>query len=374
MRVVEPCRRSRERSVHRESVNPVNIDKLASQPCFWLRAAGRDSDVVVSSCLSLSRNLEGFSFVGRSSAPDLVSVIRKVEEAAEQAFQPTGVSVFRMDTLSAEDASLLVERQLASREFIESKCPRVLLVSPSEDFCVMVNGDDHVRMVATNAGFALRETWSRLSDVDDALEERLVYSFDDEFGFLTSCPSTVGTGLRASVTVHIPGLIETNHARKVMRSLEKLNLAARGRMGESGDNLGDLFEISSQATLGSSEDEIIEMLRGVVASVVGYERRAREEILAQDRVGLDDRCSRSLGALSSAREMSFAEATTHLSNVRLGVHVGLINDVSASLVDELIVASQPSHLRRLTQEEQLADPMIEEDELRALYLRRKLKE
>ncbi len=353
-------------------MKPVNLDKLASQPCYWLRDGARDSDVVVSSTIRLSRNLDGFSFVGHATTSDLSSVVQRVVAAVPVAFPGNDVAIVDPDELLPEEASLFVERKHASREFMAENRPRALLVRQNEEFSVMVNDEDHVRLVSTSGGFALRETWSRLNDVDDALEKNLDYSFDETFGYLTACPSNVGTGLRASVTVHIPGLIETNHARKVMRSLEKLNLMARGCFGDGVDNLGDLFQISNQATLGTSEDEIIEMLRGVVASVIGYERKAREEILAKDRVGLDDRCSRSLGALSLAREMSLAEAMTHLSNLRFGARVGLILDVPLRLIDELMVAVQPSHLNKLMEAEKLDSPMMEEDELRALYLRRKL--
>lgn len=234
----------------------------------------------------------------------------------------------------------------------------------------MVNEEDHLRLQATASGFALRDLWKKVDKLDDAFESELDYAFDEKLGYLTACPSNVGTGIRASVMLHLPALIETNEIEKVLRGLQKMNLAVRGIYGEWSRVLGEFFQISNQATLGATEEEIVEQLSEVIPSVINYERQARQTMLEKDRDGALDRCCRAFALLKSARAITMEEAMAHLSSVRLGVRLRLIDAVPISVLDELTAAIQTAHLRRLTGAK--ADAEIDEEVLRAEYVRKNL--
>jgi protein arginine kinase len=349
----------------------VDFNDLLQRRCAWLRDDGPDADVAISSRVRLARNLSGFPFVGRATNDDLRSVVAACSRVAEKSFSPDEAEFVDIADISGDDARFLQERLLASREFVEAgERPRALLLEKRENFCAMVNEEDHLRIQATASGFALRDLWKKVDQMDDAFEAELDYAFDEKLGYLTACPSNVGTGIRASVMLHLPALIETNEVEKVLRGLQKMNLAVRGIYGEWSRVLGEFFQISNQATLGASEEEIIEQLSEVIPCVINYERQARQTMLEKDRDGAMDRCCRAFALLKSARAITMEEAMAHLSSVRLGVRLGLLDAVPISALDELTPAVQPSHLRRLTGVK--ADAEIDEEVLRAEYVRKKL--
>ncbi|MBR0224890.1 MAG: ATP--guanido phosphotransferase [Thermoguttaceae bacterium] len=353
----------------------MKLDDLTQMQSAWLQEGGKDSDVVISSRIRLARNLDGYSFVGKATDLDLDNLKSSVLSVMAKLFRPSETTCLDFADVSNDDAVFLMERQLVSQEFVNSKRPRALLFHNREEFSVMVNEEDHLRLQATAGGFALPETWNRVNALDDKLESELTYAFDDTLGYLTASPANVGTGLRASVMLHLPGLVETGEIAKALRGLQKLNLSVRGLYGEGSRPLGEFFQVSNQTSLGVSEESIVDELCGVVPSLVEYERKARATMLARNREGVLDRCFRAMGLLKMARTMSMEEAMTHLSSLRLGVRLGLLEQIPIQLVDDLFLHIQPSHLKRLMNVPVSREKDDEfEEKLRADYIRSNIPE
>jgi protein arginine kinase len=273
--------------------------------------------------------------------------------------------------LSSLDRQFLVERQLISRELAAAEGPRGVALGPSESVSLMVNEEDHVRLQVMRSGFALDEAWQDIDRVDDVLEQRVSYAFSEEFGYLTACPTNVGTGMRASVMLHLPALALTRQIEKVFRALQKINLAVRGLYGEGSRASGDFYQISNQVTLGKSETTILGEIREVIPQIITYERQARNTLVRETRQALQDRVSRALGTLCSATMMTSEETMDLLSSVRLGINLGLLDDITIPTVNELFIHTQPAHLQKL-----MGAPLDGEERnaARARYLRSRLRE
>jgi protein arginine kinase len=235
----------------------------------------------------------------------------------------------------------------------------------------MVNEEDHLRIQALRTGLALREAYTLASEVDDAMEREVDYAFSSQFGYLTACPTNVGTGLRVSVMLHLPALVITREIEKVFQAVSKINLAVRGLYGEGTQASGDFYQISNQVTLGKAESEIIENLASVIPQIVKYERKVRTTLLQMKRVVLEDKIWRALGVLRFARQITSEETLELLSLVRLGVNVGAIADIPISTINELFVLSQPAHLQKV---EKAKLSSHERDAARARYIRERLAE
>ena len=250
--------------------------------------------------------------------------------------------------MPALDRQFLVERQLISRELAAVlDGPRGVAFDAKESVSVMVNEEDHLRLQVLRSGFALDEAWSDIDRLDDALEARLAYAFHAQFGYLTACPTNVGTGMRASVMLHLPALGLTKQIDKVFRALQKINLAVRGLHGEGSRAFGDLYQISNQVTLGKSEPKILGEIREVIQTILQYERQARTALMKERRQAEQDRVARAIGTLGSATMITAEETMELLSAVRLGIHLRLIDDVPATTVNQLFIHTQAAHLQKL---------------------------
>lgn len=347
------------------------IDQLLRQPGAWLRGGGPESDIVLSSRVRLARNLAGYPFVSRISEFDRKKIIQSVQETAKKILPPGSYYEFDMTELSETDRRCLLERQLVSREFVDDSEARSVLVDRNEDFSVMVVEEDHLRLQAMTGGFDFESVWKKINDLDDRFERELPLAFDEKLGYLTACPSNLGTGIRVSVMVHLPGLLQTNEMDRAFRALQKMNLAVRGIYGEGSNPLGDLFQISNQATLGMAEEELIQHLEGVIPRIVDYERKARALLLQTEKEPLLDRLFRGIGILRSARKIRAEEAMVHLSNVRLGAHLGLQDEISVEKINDLLLHIQPAHLKKIARQTLDEDS---ENGFRADYLRKRLAE
>ncbi len=350
----------------------MNLDDLAIQPCPWLRGSGDASDVVLSTRVRLARNFSDYPFVGRGCERDLRDIVKTVEKKLPDVFGDVDVAFLDFNEVPDDVALLLQERNHVSREFCRATHPRALILQENEEFSVMVNEEDHLRIQSIISGLALKEAWRRVDKIDDLFDSVFQYAFDEKLGYLTASPSNLGTGLRASVVLHIPGLVETGETPKVLRSLQKLNLTARGIYGKDMRPLGEFYHISNLSTLGPPELLIVDQFREVVDCVVAYEREARETVLRENRSGALDRACRALALLGSARSMPFDEALTHLSSVRLGVRTGLLDGVSNSTIDNMLLQIQRAHLRRIAEAKGVVSDDDDEDALRAAYIRKKL--
>jgi protein arginine kinase len=278
---------------------------------------------------------------------------------------------FNVRDLSQLDRQFLIERQLISKELAEGHGARGVAFDKGQSVSIMVNEEDHLRMQVVRSGFSLDECWRDIDQLDDALEESVTYAFSEEFGYLTACPTNVGTGIRVSVMLHLPALHMTKEIQKVLGALQKISLAVRGLYGEGSSASGQFFQISNQITLGQSEAQIIEKLQEVVPNIIGYERRVREALVKDNRQKLHDQISRATGILQKAQTISSEETMDLLSSVRLGVSLGMIDDLDLPTVNELFIHTQPAHLQKIRGESLDSG---ERNAARAAYLRSRLAE
>ncbi len=350
-------------------VASVKIDNMLSQTGQWLRGVGPESDIVISSRVRLARNLTGHPFITRATEADRRQVLESVNAAAPGLFGAKNIYVVDMQELSPLDRQYLLERQLVSAEIVEAEGPRGVLIDRGEQFSVMINEEDHIRMQSMTSGLDTDTVWKRINDVDDKLESELDFAFSEQLGYLTACPTNVGTGLRVSVMLHLPALVLSKEIDKVFRSLQKVNLAVRGIYGEGSQALGDFYQISNQVTLGQSELDLMQRVGDIIPQIIQYERKTREYLMDQKQDAVLDQCSRALGLLSTARTISTEEAMHHLSSVRLGVNMNILDAPDIPTVNDLLLHIQSAHLQKLFGSELTAP---QRDSARAEYLRKHL--
>jgi len=349
----------------------MNLDSLTHTSGEWLRGTGPESDIVISSRIRLARNLSAFPFTNRSTAHQKAEIETMLRERVARLDVEPHLEYFNVPGLSALDRQFLVERQLISRELAGADGPRGVALGPRETVSLMINEEDHLRLQVMRSGFALDEAWSDIDKVDDLLESRVTYAFSDEFGYLTACPTNVGTGMRSSVMLHLPALVLAKQIEKVFRALQKINLAVRGLYGEGSRASGDFYQISNQVTLGKSETTILGEIRDVIPQIINYERQARNTLIRESRQALQDRVSRAYGTLCSATMMTSEETMDLLSSVRLGINLGLLEDITIPRVNELFIQTQPAHLQKLMGASLDGE---ERNAARARFLRTKLRE
>jgi protein arginine kinase len=350
----------------------MNLDNLTHTSGEWLRGHGPETDIVMSSRIRLARNLAAFPFTNRASShqkADLEALLR--DRITKLEVNPR-LQYIAVAGLSPLDRQFLVERQLISREMAAAEGPRGVAFDERESVSLMINEEDQLRLQVMRSGLALDEAWQDIDRVDDLLEQRLTYAFSEEFGYLTACPTNVGTGMRASVMLHLPALGWTKQIEKVFRALQKINLAVRGLYGEGSRASGDFYQISNQVTLGKSESAILNEIREVIPEIIKYERHARTTLLRESRQALQDKVSRAYGTLGNATMMTSEETMDLLSSVRLGINLGLLDDIiTMPTVNELFIHTQPAHLQKLMGN--LLDGE-ERNAARARYLRTRLRE
>jgi protein arginine kinase len=349
----------------------MNLDSLTHTSGEWLRGTGPESDIVISTRIRLARNLAAFPFTNRSSAHQKAEIETLLRDRIGKLELDPRLSYVNVPTLSVLDRQFLVERQLISRELAAAEGPRGVALGPQETVSLMVNEEDHLRLQVMRSGFTLDEAWQDIDKVDDLLEQRVSYAFTEEFGYLTACPTNVGTGMRASVMLHLPALVLTKQIEKVFRALQKINLAVRGIYGEGSRPSGDFYQISNQVTLGKSEPTILGEIKEVIPQIIQYERQARKTLLQESKQALQDRVARAYGTLCSATMMTSEETMDLLSSVRLGINLGLLEELSIPTVNELFIHTQPAHLQKL-----MGAPLDgeERNSARARYLRTRLRE
>jgi len=312
-------------------------------------AAHPDIDVVLSCRARLARNLSGFPFVNRADGAQRAEILTLAKRAILDARLDESMLWIELNQASPRDRKLLVERHLISKQLAEGDSPRGVAVSADETLSIMVNEEDHLRIQSLMPGRQVTTVFERVRAVDTALEQRLDFAFAERFGFLTACPTNVGTGLRLGVMVHLPALKLTGEIDRVQRATKDLNLAVRGFFGEGSEAAGDFYQVSNQVTLGFVEESLLaEFEQNIVPRLIDYERAARQVLVERRAALLDDRVFRALGVLRGARLIDEDEAIKLLSRVRLGVAMGRVRDVSIAAVDSLIPQVQVAHLQRQT--------------------------
>jgi len=325
-----------------------DLSILAQSSGEWLRGTGPESDIVISSRIRLARNLAGFPFIRKCSPEDRAQIERQVRQRLQTLPGWDHIQYVDIEALSEVDRQFLVERQLISREIAESEGSRAVAIDPSEQYSVMINEEDHLRIQVMHSGLDLDSAWDQIDQLDDAIEGEVLYAFHPRFGYLTACPTNVGTGLRVSVMLHLPGLVITQQIEKVFRSMQRINVTVRGLYGEGSQYTGDFYQVSNQVTLGRSEPTLLKMVGDeVVPRIIDYERKARDFLVEKGHQDLHDDVSRALGILSTARKITSEETMHYLSKVRLGVNLGLIENVAVDTINKLFIHTQPAHLQKL---------------------------
>lgn len=320
---------------------------LCNYPSSWF-SGGTDSAsaVVISSRIRLARNVAGYKFLSCLPGPRQRELHDRLKEALLSIDLGETVWCVDIDHASDVERNLLTERHLISRRHAKGTGPRSVIMTEDESFSAMINEEDHLRMQVYEAGLDLDGCWQRLNQIDDLIEEKIDYAFDRRLGYLTACPTNLGTGLRVSVMLHLPALKMTGQIEKFITAAHDCDLAVRGLFGEGTDAVGDFFQLSNQVTLGLSEQQIIETFStGIVPKIMGYEIEARKALLDKKPYALDDKIQRALGVLRSACLISSQEALFLLSNVRLGVNLGRVKDINIATVNELFMLTQPAHLQ-----------------------------
>lgn len=336
----------------------------------WLRDEGRDSDVVVSSRIRLARNFAGYPFLSRARREDRRQILQVAQRNILEGGLAPQIMWVDLNRATPLERSVLVERHLISKQHAKGDEPRAVAISnPDEQLSIMVNEEDHLRVQVLRSGLALNEAFEQIDEVDDRIEARSDYAYSSRYGYLTACPTNVGTGIRVSVMLHLPGLKLAGEIDKVRRAAKSMSLAVRGFYGEGSEAVGDFFQISNQTTLGKTEADILrDFEQNVIPKIIEYERLARRSMLENRRVVLEDRVYRALGVLRHARLLKAEEAIEALSFVRLGATLGVV-DVDVATVNQLILLAQPAHLQKLLKRElDQAQRRIERATLTRQYL------
>jgi len=337
----------------------------------WMREEGPDSDIVLSSRIRLARNFADLTYPLLAENKEL----EKVPEFFKQQFEHKtfqnyeDLTLVSMRDLSDREKRVLVEKHLISPLLAKHSDVSAALISRNEQVSVMINEEDHIRIQLYFPGLQLEKALEKAFEFDDWLEEKIDYAFDETKGYLTSCPTNVGTGMRASVMMHLPALTMTKQLNRMAPAINQLGLVIRGIYGEGSEALGNIFQISNQITLGQSEEEIVEDLQGVVTQLIEHERQARKQLMKQTGARLEDRIYRSYGVMKYSRIIETKEASRCISNVRLGIDLGIIQDVSKNILNELMILIQPGFLQQYAKRTLSAN---ERDVFRASLIRERL--
>lgn len=344
-------------------------DSFSRSPGEWLSPDGPESDIVVSTRFRLARNIRGYHMPWNMTEEErsLLEVYLREKILGSGIIDDT--NYWNVDDLDDHERQVLVERHLISHELAQSEGDRGVIVSNAESVSIMTNEEDHLRIQVLRRGFQIEDAWKLTNTIDSALENVVSYAFSPRWGYLTACPSNIGTGLRVSVMTHLPMLVQTGQIDKVQRASSRCGLVLRGLYGEGTKHFGDFYQISNQITLGRSEDEIVQNVRTMVSKIVEWERGVRSLLFQQNRMEIEDRVWRAYGQLRSARRISSEETLKHLSALRLGVNMNILNDVNIQAVNELLLFTQPGHLQILRGE--LPEPE-ERDRVRAKFIRDRL--
>jgi protein arginine kinase len=349
----------------------MDLNGLSRHAGEWLRGTGTDADIVISCRIRLARNIPDLPFITRCTPAQKTELAGILSEKVVESDIGEGGRYLSMEGLPEIDREFLVERHLISKELADGDGARGVAFDLRETVSIMINEEDHLRIQAFRSGFHLEDTWAAINALDDRISERLDYAFSEQLGYLTACPTNVGTGMRASVMLHLPALGMTRQIEQVVQAVQKMGLVVRGLYGEGTQASGSLYQVSNQMTLGKSEMEIVENITCTVPTIVTMERKARQALMDGNREQLQDKIWRSFGLLGCARLISSGETIEHLSQLRLGVNLGLIDRLDAATVNQLFILTLPAHLQKI--EGKALEPK-QRDIVRAQFIRETLGE
>ena len=348
-------------------IESIALDDLVQRHGSWLET-GIDEGPVISSRVRLARNLDAYHFPSWAPENQKHAIWNQSHALFSNTEKP--YMCWEMGTIPEIDREILFERHLISQELANKESDSGVFVSTDEMMSIRINEEDHIRIQALKPGLNVKDAWESASAIDDELEQILTYAYNARLGYLTSCPSNVGTGLRASVMLHLPGLVLLEEMDPVVNGISKIGLAVRGMWGEGTEAVGNMFQISNQITLGKDETQIVNHLEQIVLELVEHELNARQRLMNEKQLIIEDHISRSFGLLSHAKLMASGEALNLLSTLRLGIDLNLITGMSRQEMDQLFISTQPAHLQKIEGNE--LDPN-ERDIVRAEMLRNFMK-
>lgn len=338
----------------------------------WVTGSGPQNDIILSSRIRLARNISNVPFpalldeAGADSIAAMVEDVFKKNEKLASTYK-----YYSIPEMTGIDRQVLVERHLVSPNLAKQSSKGAAIINEEETLSIMVNEEDHIRIQTILPGLQIKNAWELSSDIDDILERKLEYAFDEKWGYLTSCPTNVGTGMRASVMAHLPALSITGNISRILQAVTQIGLTFRGLYGEGTEIIGNIYQVSNQITLGRSEEEIVENLTAVTSQLVEKEKEARKILLDNNRIHIEDKIWRSLGIMKNARIMQSQECMKLQSDIRLGIDLGIIDGIPVSVLNEIMVAAQPASLQKNFEKDMNPG---ERDIFRAEMIRKKLGE
>ena len=348
------------------------FDAIPDHGLGWLDASGEHADIVLSTRVRLARNLQGYAFGQRARVNDREAVLRQFRGSVGRTKMLQGGTLLEIPSVAERTRRILLERRLVTRELLgtdgaEPERATAVHLSNRDPVSVMVNEEDHLRVQSLMSGLRIQEAWRMVDRLDEELGRELPFAYHPEFGFLTSCPTNVGSGLRASVFMHLPGLVLTKEIGKTLKGLGELGLTFRGLYGEGSEVVGNFFQVSNQTTLGRTEEDLIDHLDRIVRKVINDELHARQVLLRDARGVTEDKIWRAYGLLRYARSLPFEELMNLLSGVRLGVSLKLLPRLRVYTLNKMMIFTQPAHLEQAAGRDL---PQAESDVHRASYVRR----
>lgn len=323
------------------------LNNLISSPSRWLNGSGPLADISISSRIRIARNIDGFQFTTKAKESELKEIISQVEVATKNSPSLKKAMFIKFNELSELDRVFLLERHLISHDFAVSKIERACLIDDTEQISIMINEEDHLRIQVMQSGLQLSNVWKLANKIDDELETTINYAYGHPWGYLACCPTNTGTGLRASVMVHLPALVFNKKIDKLLEGISRLGLAVRGLYGENTKIRSSFFQISNQTTLGQTEEEIVDNVERIAKQVVEHEQNARKTLLKNSRIEIEDNIWRAYAILKNARSITSEESRDCLSVVKLGVEIGIIKEVTSATINELFVLTRPAHIQKI---------------------------
>src|SRR5213079_635779 len=348
----------------------MKFSSMLSTAGEWLRGEGPHHRVVISSRVRLARNLRNRAFPGWAKKAERTSILEQIRSQVEELPEMQDSFSELLQDLSALEKQVLVERHLISREHAAKGAGSAVVMNRRQTLSIMLNEEDHLRMQSMRSGLQLKQAFKLVDKVDSELASKLEFAYDSRLGYLTACPTNVGTGMRASAMLHLPGLVLSELINQVIQAVSKIGLAVRGLYGEGTEAMGNLFQISNQTTLGEKEEEIISRLSKVIETIIEKEHNARQVLLQKKPNTLFDQIGRAYGVLTYAHAMAYTEALNLLSVIKLGMDLGAFPEDHRLQIDELFIETQPAHLQKSSQQKLNAE---ERDHLRAQIIRDRLK-
>jgi len=348
----------------------MQLQNMLKQKIGWLESRGNSAEIAISSRIRVARNLRKIPFPQKASRQEQKESFEKIKAVVEEIAYFKGAAILDLQQFDRVDRQFLMERHLISYEHSRGNGVRGLVIGDKELLSLMINEEDHVRLQGMQPGLQLEQVWDILRRIDEEMHKRLDYAFSSEVGYLTACPTNTGTGMRASILMHLPALVMNEEINKVLQALNKIGMVARGLYGEGTKVMGDLFQISNQVTLGPNEEGIIDNLERIVKQVIDYEIKGRNVLFKENKGKVMDGIYRAYGVLVNARQISFAETMEFLSKVRLGVYFSLELNTELDTLNELMILTQPAHVQESVGKE--LSPS-RRDFIRAEMIREKLK-